>query len=74
MHSRRDVLHLGLALGVFSIANTLVCGTHDSAAAQLPQVPQNTAMGKGQAKIVYFARFGVDENMIKAAFAELPAM
>lgn len=69
MHSRRDVLHLGLALGAVSIAHTLACGTHDSAAAQGPQVPQNNATGKGQAKIVYFARFGVDENMIKAALA-----
>ena len=56
-------------LGAVSIAHTLACGTHDSAAAQA-QVPQNqNATGKGQAKIVYFARFGVDENMIKAALA-----
>ncbi|HEY2367679.1 MAG TPA: metallopeptidase TldD-related protein, partial [Polyangiaceae bacterium] len=68
MHTRRDVLNLGLALGAVSVAHTLACGTHDSAAA-VPLVPQNNASAKGQAKIVYFARFGVDENMIKATLA-----
>src|SRR5260221_14389145 len=65
MHTRRDVLHLGVALGAVSLANTLACGTHESVAAQTPQNTGST--GKAQAKIVYFARFGVDENMIKAA-------
>ncbi len=66
--SRRDVLHLGLALGAASLVNSLACGTRESIGAVTPNPPKDPT-APPSAKITYFARFGVDEKMIRSALA-----
>src|SRR5262245_41074564 len=62
---RRDLLHAGAALGAGSIAGMLGCAPE---AVPLPSVPAPPAP-EPVAKIAYFARFGVDERMIREALS-----
>jgi TldD protein len=68
---RRDVLHLGLAAGAASIG-AVGCGENPMPPAKLAPTPPPVAIAPpppAAAKIVYFARFGVDERMIREVLA-----
>ena len=66
MH-RRDLLHLGVALGAGSITGSLGCAPAEQALP--PPVVGGGLPPEPIAKISYFSRFGVDERMIREALA-----
>lgn len=67
---RRDLLHLGAALGAATIGG-LGCSPTTPAAGGPPSMPSPApgAPPPPSAQIRYFARFGVDERMIREALA-----
>jgi TldD protein len=67
MH-RRDVLHLGVALGATSLLNSLACGTRDPMMGAVNS-PSQSPTAQPSPKIAYFAKFGVSEKMIRDALA-----
>jgi TldD protein len=65
---RRDVLHLGVAVGAGTIAGSFGCAPEATPVAA-PPTAGSSPPPPPAARISYFARFGVDERLIRETLA-----